>query len=351
MADDVQNTLRGPSAYKLANAALKLMQEAKVWPTPLNFELWLHYAAEPEGELGLEIRRLLTAESTITEAASEQLALDYLPRNKLNEQIRDAGDQLTRELVAVTKVIENARRDHAAYGQTLAGASEDLSAEKTDAPALKRLVDTLTDATRKVERASKALEDRLHESTSEVSRLKGHLEQARRDAMTDALTLLANRKSFDEQLQTAVADAGRGRSFTLALIDIDHFTSFNDTWGHQTGDQVLRYVASVIGRMAEAPRFAARYGGEEFAVLFPGEDAAGVAAALDEIRDEIGSRALKRRSTNEELGAVTISSGLAQFRPGETGASITERADAALYASKHAGRNRVTNADTVSAAA
>ncbi|HEX8570952.1 MAG TPA: GGDEF domain-containing protein [Caulobacteraceae bacterium] len=350
MADDVENTLRGPSAYTLAQAALKLMQEAKVWPTPLNFELWVHYAAQPEGALGQEIQRILKT-GPVTEDVSEQLALEYLPRNKLNEQIRDAGDQLTRELLAVTKVIETARHDHVAYGKTLAGASEDLSSPKTDAPALKRLVDTLTDATRKVERASKTLEDRLHESTSEVTRLKGHLEQARRDAMTDALTNLANRKSFDEQLQSAVADAGQGRGFTLALIDIDHFKSFNDTWGHQTGDQVLRYVAAVIGRMAERPRFAARYGGEEFAVLFPGEDAAAVAAALDEVRQEIGSRALKRRSTNEDLGAVTISSGLAQFRPGETGASITDRADAALYASKHAGRNCVTNAEAVPAAA
>jgi diguanylate cyclase len=350
MADEVENTLRGPSAYTLANAALKLMQEAKVWPTPLNFELWVRCAAEPQGELAQEIHRILKT-GPVTEDVSEALALRYLPRNKLNEQIREAGDQLTRELVAVTKVIETARHDHAAYGQTLAGASEDLSAPKAGAPALKKLVDTLTAATRKVERASKTLEDRLHESTSEVTRLKGHLEQARRDAMTDALTNLANRKSFDEQLESAVADARDGRGFTLALIDIDHFKSFNDTWGHQTGDQVLRYVAGVIGRMAEAPRFAARYGGEEFAVLFPDEDAASVAAALEQIRQEIGSRALKRRSTNEDLGAVTISSGLAQIRPGETGAGVTERADGALYASKHAGRNRVTNADAVPAAA
>src|SRR3712207_1895943 len=167
--------------------------------------------------------------------------------------------------------------------------------------------------------------------------------------MTDALTGLANRKSFDERFEHAVAEAKHGKPLTLALIDIDHFKSFNDTWGHQTGDQVLRYVAGVIGRMSEAPRFAARYGGEEFAILFPSEDAAAVTASLEQIRQEIGSRSLKRRSTNEELGAVTISCGLAQFRPGETGAQITDRADSALYASKHAGRNRVTSAEAASA--
>src|SRR3712207_9180790 len=126
--------------------------------------------------------------------------------------------------------------------------------------------------------------------------------------MTDALTGLANRKSFDERFEHAVAEAKHGKPLTLALIDIDHFKSFNDTWGHQTGDQVLRYVASVIGRMAEPPRFAARYGGEEFAVLFPGETPASAAAALEEIREEIGSRALKRRPTNVDLSVATNSS-------------------------------------------
>jgi diguanylate cyclase len=130
------------------------------------------------------------------------------------------------------------------------------------------------------------------------------------------------------------------------VLDIDHFKGFNDTWGHQTGDQVIRYVASVIGRVAAPPRFAARYGGEEFAMIFPRESAAIVAGTLEEIRVEVSSRMLKRRSTNEDLGAITISSGFAERRPGETGHSVMERADAALYTSKRGGRNRVTAAES-----
>jgi diguanylate cyclase len=133
----------------------------------------------------------------------------------------------------------------------------------------------------------------------------------------------------------------------LAVLDIDHFKRFNDTWGHQTGDQVIRYVASVIGRLGATPRFAARYGGEEFGMLFPNESIPAVKAVLEEIREEVSSRMLRRRSTNEELGAITISAGLALMRDKETSAGLLERADAALYASKRSGRNQVTCAETV----
>ena len=148
--------------------------------------------------------------------------------------------------------------------------------------------------------------------------------------MTDALTTLANRKAMDEGLLAACEHADRtGAPLTLAIVDIDHFKRFNDTWGHQTGDQVIRYVASVMGRVGYAPRLAARFGGEEFALIFPGEDSASVGRELDVIRREIGSRSLKRRSTNEDLGAVTVSIGLAQYCAAEGSAGILERADAA----------------------
>ena len=114
---------------------------------------------------------------------------------------------------------------------------------------------------------------------------------------------------------------------------------------------MIRYVASVIGRIGEPPRCAARYGGEEFGLICPGEGAAAVQAALEEIRTEICSRTLKRRSTEEDLGTVSVSIGLAEARPGESAHALMERADAALYVSKRAGRNRVTLSEDVADAA
>ncbi len=344
MVSEVETTLRGPQSYSLGRSAIEAMELHGVWPTALNYELWVHYVGDPEGELGQEIQRLLVTGEPFTEVVSEELAASYLPKAKLNEQIRDAGDQLSKELAAVGKAIQAAQKSSNSYGETLAGVTKELSAND-DSPVLREIVETLHTATRRVQKENKTLEKQLKESTAEVGRLRDHLEQVRRDATTDALTNLANRKAFDEELERACAESdASGQPLALAVIDIDHFKSFNDTWGHQTGDQVLRYVASVIGRMAPPPRFAARFGGEEFAVVFPAESGEIVHQTLEEIREEVGSRMLKRRSTAENLGNVSVSAGFAERRKGETAHNLMERADAALYTSKRTGRNRVTAA-------
>jgi diguanylate cyclase len=350
MSGDVETKLRGPEAYALARKALATMEKHQVWPTAINFELWTHFVADPEGPLAREITRLISAGEPFTDGLSDELAAVFLPKARLNEQIRDAGDALSKELISVSQAIQSAQKSSEAYGQTLAHASKSLTSP--DQLDVKATVETLAAATRRVQRENKSLEKRLADSTAEVARLREHLEQVRRDATTDGLTNLANRKAFDEELERACAEAdAQGETLTLAVIDIDHFKNFNDTWGHQTGDQVIRYVASVIGGRGAPPRFAARYGGEEFALIFPRERADAAFATLEDIREEVSSRMLKRRSTNEDLGAITVSAGLAQRKPGESAHNVMERADRALYSSKRSGRNRVSSAEDVASAA
>jgi diguanylate cyclase len=310
----------------------------------LNFELWLQIVAEPAGGLAKDVQRLVATGEAITEAKSAELAAAHLPRHITEGDLSAASEKLVQQMSAIGQSLADAKREHADYGRTLAGATEVFA--QSDAPVLAEVIKTLTEATRLVQTKSSVLEKRLSESTSEVQRLQQNLDIVRRDAMTDALTSLANRKAWDEGIDKAVAHAARsGEPLSVAILDIDHFKRFNDTWGHQTGDQVIRYVATVIGRLGVAPRLAARYGGEEYAVALPGDTAESTVTLLNAVRLEIGSRSLKRRSTNEELGAVTISVGVAQYHRGESVASLLERADLALYASKHGGRNLVTNGD------
>ncbi|WP_292051468.1 MULTISPECIES: GGDEF domain-containing protein [unclassified Brevundimonas] len=347
MNEFVDTAVRGPQAFALARQTIDAMEAANVWPTPLNYELWLHYIQNPDSPLAQEMRRLLEIDTPFTDTVAEMLATEFLPRSRLSEEIRDAGAVLNRELAAVATAIDKAREVQVQYAETLADAKDRFDETDPLSP-LSELITNLSKATRRIQRHTIVLERRLESSHTEVSKLRSHLEQVRRDAMTDALTNLANRKAFDEKLEALCAEHDEHDGhLSLAIIDIDMFKRFNDTWGHQTGDQVLRYVASAISRISQHPRIAARYGGEEFAVAFPGEEADTVETALNAMRVDIASRALRRRSTNDDLGIVTISAGVAHRHKHESPLQLMERADAALYVSKRAGRNRITSAQNI----
>jgi diguanylate cyclase len=188
-----------------------------------------------------------------------------------------------------------------------------------------------------------SLSTKLAQSSQEMEKLRASLRQARAEALTDALTGVANRKLFDETLRLRREEADAEKTdLSLILCDIDHFKSFNDTWGHQTGDQVIRFVASALTKFALPDHLVARYGGEEFAMIMPRTPLKEAARLADQIRMAIEAKRLVRRSTNETIGAVTVSFGAALYAPGETPSQLVARADECLYMSKRNGRNRVT---------
>lgn len=157
------------------------------------------------------------------------------------------------------------------------------------------------------------------------------------EAHTDALTGLANRRAFDRELNRAYrASIDRGVPTLVMMIDVDHFKSLNDTYGHQAGDEVLRGIAQVLRKQIPDEHVVARYGGEEFAVIFSDTQIEAIETIADKARRLIGEA--KYRFDGLEL-RVTASAGIAQFIPGETAPSLIGRADDALYASKEMGRD------------
>src|SRR5690606_36278027 len=127
--------------------------------------------------------------------------------------------------------------------------------------------------TRRMQDANHQLEQKLEASREDIAQLQRDLDDVRREAMLDPLTKIFNRKYFDDGLVRAFAEAKEdGAPLSLLLLDIDHFKRFNDTWGHQTGDQVLRLVAMTLKSNIKGKDIAARYGGEEFAAILPDTD-------------------------------------------------------------------------------
>lgn len=166
-------------------------------------------------------------------------------------------------------------------------------------------------------------------------------------AVRDGLTSLVNRRGFDERLDMELSRAIRDQqSMALIMIDVDHFKRFNDTYGHQLGDECLRQVASALAMAVQRPAdLVARYGGEEFAVILPSVDQAGAHAVANRIRQCVGALAVPHMG-NEGLGVVSVSVGLACGIPARDmkGKDLITLADRALYQAKNAGRNCVESA-------
>jgi diguanylate cyclase len=226
------------------------------------------------------------------------------------------------------------------YSESLAGVSRHIP--NADREGLRGIVESLVQTAKEMESVNHALEERLSASKREINQLQENLEAARNESLTDPLTSLANRKYFDQALPAAMTDAiAENESLALLMTDIDHFKAFNDTYGHLTGDQVLRLVALSVKQNVKGQDIAARYGGEEFAVILPNTVLRSAVTVAEHIRRAVMSKELMKRSTGEHLGRITISIGVATLHKDDSAQSLIGRADACLYAAKRAGRNRV----------
>ncbi len=171
--------------------------------------------------------------------------------------------------------------------------------------------------------------------------LQARVTELERLAFIDALTGVANRRFIEQALKQRLDEAARyGWIFGAIMLDIDHFKTVNDTYGHGVGDQALRMTALTLAHSVRTSDLVGRWGGEEFLILAPHIDAEVLLQTTERLRVLIGS-AFLTLADGQPL-AVTASFGATLARPGDTPASIIERADAFLYASKAAGRDRVT---------
>jgi len=326
-----------------AKTALALMWGAGVPATPDNFELFYAYASGENPAIAQVMGAIINSKRPITPELLTDLRLRCLSGARVAQAMESLGGNMGSLIDDVLGKLENSARDTANYKNTLSAATGELGDERSPAD-LRKLVDGLIAATRAMEQRTKSLEGELQASSQQVSELRSKLADVRKESMTDPLTHIANRKAFDEAVRVAVeAVAKEGEEVSLLLCDIDHFKLFNDSWGHQTGDQVLRLVASCLSENTKGRDTAARYGGEEFAVLLRRTGLQAATKVADQIRGTVETKKLVKKSTGDILGAITISIGVAQFGSGEAAEAVIRRADACLYGAKQHGRNLVVN--------
>ena len=195
------------------------------------------------------------------------------------------------------------------------------------------------------------LHHRLAGQQEELERLNAILRQ---DSRRDHLTGLGNRLRQDEDLALLASRAARyGQGFSVVLFDVDRFKAYNDTAGHQAGDEVLRTVAGALAQQCRTGDTIYRYGGEELLAVLPGQDVKGATIAAERMRQAVESLAVEHPGLGPTSGVVTISGGVASYSKEDAGDvdSLLKRADEVLYKAKDGGRNRIEVASPLEAGA
>ena len=338
MADISEEHERTMAFAEIALGQIKALREAA---TPRNYEVWYTYATGYNPSLNQTINETLAQSGTLNDADLERVYAAYISSSRISEKIDSVGSRVMDEINQVMAMMDAAVGSASTYTENLANVSNKLGNAK-DREGLRTIVESLVATATEMKQNNNALEERLNASRQEINQLQENLATVRNESLTDPLTGLANRKHFDEQLAKALKGAAElSEPLSLMMGDIDHFKGFNDTWGHLTGDQVLRLVAISLKQNVKGQDIAARYGGEEFAVILPNTVLRSALVVADHIRRAVMSKDLVKRSTGQNLGRVTISLGVATAHKGDTVQSLIARADACLYAAKRNGRNRV----------
>jgi diguanylate cyclase len=334
--------MQGPDGPLVAQEVLDLMRLHGVPATGANYQTWLAYRLGGNASLREAVDARIASGEAFTHDHNSELHDRFFSGLGASAQIVLAGEKIARDLSHVVSFLKSAEEKSGDYGRTLESAATDLNTVMSP-DQIRQVVAGLAAATLDMANHNQHLTEQLQKSTREIDTLRTSLESVRVESLTDSLTGLANRRMFDETLRMRIDEARSQRSeLCLLLCDIDHFKRFNDTWGHHTGDQILRFLASALQGHARPDYLVARHGGEEFAMILPRANMKLATQTADMLRTAIQTKRLRRRSTNEDLGQVTVSIGVARMQPGDTPQGLLERADACLYASKRNGRNQVT---------
>ncbi|MGC9008505.1 MAG: GGDEF domain-containing protein [Halothiobacillaceae bacterium] len=320
---------------------LQLMGQHDISPNPRNFALCYEYVLARNPSLNQALDGFFAHGKRPDESTLQSLFDEHIAHGSTFGAMQRAQEELKRILRSVMLQLLQTGHDFAQYAN---GLGLHLSKLENDPniELLREITREVVQETHEIERSSKDSSTRLINATEEVERLRKELEDARREASTDPLTGLLNRRAFTTVLTNAVAKAqADDHPLCLLMLDIDHFKNINDTYGHLVGDKVLRFIGRLLTQVVKGQDTLCRFGGEEFAILLPDTDLHGAIRVAETIRSRLNGSHLRLADSGKLLGQITASIGVACYREGGSVDELTQRADKALYEAKRQGRNRV----------
>lgn len=345
MSDDQDSLIKAQKIFERISLAFS---EQEITPTPLNYQVWYEYFKGDKPKFRQEMDAILNDPFGYNDRTGRRLFDEHLkdekPSSDLDRVFKRLLDAMVKKLSAWTDKL-------ASQNQQLDDYALRLSEPNIDPEKLKNITDSILHTTQDLRHSSEDVQQNLVQASLEIQTLREQLIEARAESMKDELTELGNRKAFNIRLEELAEEfADRPDQLHLILIDIDHFKSFNDRFGHLVGDSVLRYFANLLRNKQQSNNTLCRYGGEEFAIIMNDSTLEQAKDYAETLRLALKQAKLKRRGTSEALPEITASFGIAQYRTGENLDDFINRADDMLYKAKQAGRDQVmTEFDTPAA--
>lgn len=333
---------RSSDPFRLATEALDLARQHGTPPEPDTFKVWYTYAAGSSLVLNQRIEALIAEGGTPSVYDLSALNGEIIESEAASPAAEiEANENLQREMEEVQSFIRSYLQTTERYEGAIDSTAKSLSNAST-ADEVEMVIALMIRENQRIRAQTQQLSSSLRETQDEIVRLQDKLTQSRKAEMQDPMTGLNNRRYFQHAIASAMVHAqANGQPLSFAIADIDHFKQVNDRFGHQIGDEILKFVGTYIRDKVSAHGTVSRYGGEEFAIILPDITIETARALLEDIKDGIARARLVTSKTNKPIGAVTVSFGVSEIGEGDDIDSLFGRADMQLYEAKSAGRNQV----------
>ncbi len=330
------------NTQEIGTEVIRALSSMNIPPKPEYYQVWFSHLESSNDALSTEIQSQMEDEGEVDEFFLKAIHEQYFELAHPPKQIERFAVEVLNETNSLQKLSKVFNSNTKQFSSDLADASQNAADIVDDAGATNKLLNSLVDIAQKAISRNSELENDLTNASKKIDKLQSSIESIAKDAKTDFLTKLNNRRYFDNTISQLInASLSENTPLCMIIGDIDHFKAFNDRWGHPVGDQVLKLVADVLQENVKGQDLLSRYGGEEFAIALPNTSLRDAKTVADNIRVAVSKRKLINRANNQSLGRVSMSFGVAELRDNWPADALYKAADAALYEAKQSGRNRV----------
>lgn len=328
-------------ARRLFETALTFMRKHEVDITPATLVAWFAYAEKGDPQWNQRLDQLVANKGLLPATRMDEDVCHYLLGMVECRQLFNGVNGLFTTIQTVSSVVTEAENDAKRFGEALSDVRHRLEGEVIPPETVRKTADEMIALSEEMARREEVFLRKLAASSEEVVLLRNRLEEIHRRAVTDPLTGLVNEKYFVARLREIVEQTAQtGGVLSMAVADIDRFASFAAQHGGETGDGVLKLVASIVSGATREMDITGRMGPDEFGLILLDTSLEEAHGLTERIRTNLANRNLVKRGTSEVLGKITVSAGVATYVPGETVESFLGRAHAALEAARAAGGNR-----------